>query len=150
MFVRPLSVLLTLAAFFVHVAGGCCVHHAHASDVALSNGSCSGSAAVTACHAEEAACCAVATSDESGNPADQEPCEDHGNPHQLCGEGACSFDGSSKVKLPLIGVAAAMEMVTSVDFSLTLRQTATQASQDSPFGAGSANRAQQLLQTWLL
>ena len=158
MFLRFTTSLVVLIAFSFHAVGGCCVHHAHASEAALSNGSNNGlsngpSHLQTArLHTASAggSCCSHSTTHRQHNRVDDEPCKNHEHPHPCCDEGSCFFAVASKVKLPPVSIAASIGTVASVEFSLSLRQAATRAAVDSPFGAGSTDRVRPLLQTWLL
>ncbi len=150
MFVRPITSWLALAAFLVHAVWGCCAHHLHASEVPLTNSAGHSHPVASVDHADGKSCCSHATTQMHQSPADEEPSENHEHPHQDCDEGNCSFAVSSKVKLPASTVVATIEMVAPVKSSLSNLQTDTQATLDYPLGAGSAGRARQLLQSWLL
>ena len=150
MFVRPITFWLALAAFLVHAVLGCCAHHLHASEVSLINSAGHSHPVASVDHADGKACCSHAPPHEHHNPADERPCENHEHPHQDCDEGNCFFAVSSKVKLPISTVLTTIEMVAPVKSSLSNLQTDTQATLDYPLGAGSAGRARQLLQSWLL
>jgi hypothetical protein len=151
MFVRSTTYLVTLAAFLVHAVWGCCAHHAHASEVVLTNGADHSHTAASVNHADgHSHCSHETTHDEHQNLADKEPCENHDHPYQDCDEGSCSFANSSKVHLSVPSVTAMVEAVPPVNTSLSFLQSATQTAPGYPRGARSTDRARQLLQTWLL
>lgn len=151
---RSRTSLLTLAAFLLHVVGGCCAHHAHAGAPTDGRTNESVSSTHSWSSSKSHSCCQHEAEQDDQNTKelqehhDSKPCAHDGRAHQACNEAGCSFDVPARVKLKASHSAATFAVVVEATASAGLSRRLSHAAPYYSAGAHSSNGVRLLLQIW--